>query len=111
MAKKKSNYIGGKTLDEKMMGQEPGVIENVVENDPRISDAFNYYNYMFDTITGKKWVIEYMKKHSYTKEQISSLESAPHSRIGMTACSLARLSNNGTKLTDKNIEHLLHLYK
>ena len=106
MAKKKSNYIGGKTLDEKMMGQEPGVIENVVDNDPRISDAFNYYNYMFDTSTGKKWVVEYMKKHSYTKEQISSLESAPHSRIGMTACSLARMSNRGTKLTNKNIQHL-----
>lgn len=106
MAKKKSNYIGGKTLDEKMMGQEPGVIENVVDNDPRVSDAFNYYNYMFDTTTGKKWVIEYMKRNSYTKEQIDLFDSVPHSRIGMTACSLARMTNNGTKLTVKNIEFL-----
>jgi hypothetical protein len=106
MAKKKSNYIGGKTLDEKMMGQEPGVIENVVENDPRVSAAYNYYNYMFNSASGKKWVIEYMKNHSYTKEQISSVESAPHSQIGITACSVARIINNGTKLPDKSIKFL-----
>lgn len=106
MAKKKSNYEGGKTLDEKMMGQEPGVIENVAENDPRVSAAYTWYNYMHDTNTGKKWVVEYMRKNSYTKDQIEKFQSAPDWKIGMTSCSIARMSNNGTVFPERTTKFL-----
>lgn len=106
MAKKSHNAAGGKTLDEKLMGPEPGVIENVTENDPRVSDAYTWYNYFHNTSSGVKWVVQYMKANGYSKEQISKFESAPDWKVGMTACSIARMTNNGTVLTERTIKFL-----
>lgn len=103
---KTNNRMAGKTLDEKLMGPEPGVIENVVENDPRVAAAYNWYSYFSDTASSKKWVIEYMRKHSYSKEQIKYFDAAPHWKIGMTSCSIARMTNNGTVLPQRTIDFL-----
>lgn len=103
---KTNNRMSGKSLDEKLMGPEPGVIENVVENDPRVAAAYNWYSYFGDTASSKKWVIEYMRKHSYSKEQIKHFDAAPHWKIGITSCSIARMTNNGTVLPKRSMDFL-----
>jgi len=107
MARKSKLIRTPKSVDEKYFGPEPGMIEDVRENDPRLSAAYNWYNYFYDVSTGKKWVLEYMKRHSaFTKADIEYVRAAEDWRMPMTACSIAKLSLNGTKMPARTIEFL-----
>lgn len=93
------------TAEVKYVGTEPVIIGKVEDsNDPRLIDAFNWYNYMHTVEQGKVWLLAAMKKLGYLKEQIDAVKNAPTWRTGMTVCSYSKMIINGTELPKSSIE-------
>jgi hypothetical protein len=68
---KKQKAIRGKFADEKYLGQEPDLRGNV--SNAQIIQAYNWYNYFYDSAQAKAWVIEYLKEfHKHDKELIKN---------------------------------------
>jgi hypothetical protein len=88
-----------KSIDDKYMGSEPIQVSN-------ITDALNWYNYMHDNEQAKNWIIDYMKKEEYSKQDISAYRRAPKYATITTVGWLARILANGNSLSDMNLEFM-----
>jgi hypothetical protein len=92
--KKKQTIRTPKFVDEKFTGPEPEW--DNAESWPasqyykeRVRTTF-YYNYFYTQKEGKPWVLEWMKRAGYKKDEISAVRSVPDSYVSMTVCSYCR---------------------
>jgi len=92
--KKKQTVRTPKFVDEKFTGPEPewDGAENWSAQDyykERVRTTF-YYNYFYTQKEGKPWVLEWMKRAGYKKDEISAVRAVPDSYVSMTVCSYCR---------------------
>lgn len=91
-----------KSIDDKYYGSEPLGVDG--SDDRAVTNAFNWYNYMYDATQAKKWVIEYLKKEKRSAKLISEIRSAPDWRTPTTAGWMARMMMNGTTFDSIQME-------
>ena len=65
---KKPKAIRGKFADEKYMGSEPDLRDDVT--DAQIISAYNWYNYFYDGDQAKAWIIEYVNEFHKTEKDL-----------------------------------------
>lgn len=90
-----------KSIDIIYMGPEPmpsGPFYH--EQDSRLNQFFNWYNYFFTSKEGREWIVKWMKANKYTPKQLATFAKAPDHKIKMTVCSLVKMLNNGAQLND-----------
>lgn len=93
-----------------MMGDEP--IYNREISRMEFARALNWYNHFYSTISHPKiidWLVEYMQKNKYTKQQIKHLQQIAPKYIPTTLCSTARIINNGADFEECNLN--LRIYE
>ena len=83
-----------KSFDQAKYGDEPIIIGAGTET--QFIEAFNWYNYFYDSAQAKKWLLEYLKKTNRSKDLIENIRSAPDWRTVTTAGWVARMLMNGT---------------
>lgn len=49
-----------------------------------------YYNYFFTSKDGKPWIIDWMKRNGYKKEEIAAVKAAPDSSVGIAYAGLCK---------------------
>lgn len=89
-----------KSIDDKYYGPEP--IEVSVED---LTEALNWYNYMYEHEETRPWLFEYLKKHEYSKADVAAIKRLPKYKVSKTLCSVARILLNGNNLPEKNMEY------
>ena len=90
-----------KLEDEKYMGSEPMLEEGCTDSD--LGKAFNWYNYVCDNSQAKDFVIEYLKKNKYDKEDIKKANRAKFNNSTGWMC---RILTNGGFLPEGYVERL-----
>lgn len=102
------------SIDSKVMGDEPDAPIIVDPNDVNLVKILNWYNYFYDIRDSKKWIIEWMKKNNYTKEEQEKFERCPDQETSQFVASISRMLNRGALLPDiyidrvrKNISHCI----
>jgi len=65
---KKQKAIRGKFSDEKYLGSEPDLRGDVTN--AQVIEAYNWYNYFYDSDQAKAWVIEYLKEFYKTEKEL-----------------------------------------
>lgn len=78
-----------KFVDMKWYGQEPEFTSPLVDNDPRLSSAYNWYNYFYSTGEAKKWAIEWYTKTSPNTAKL--LAKVPEGLFSTTVGWLCRM--------------------
>jgi hypothetical protein len=105
---KKLKAIRGKFADEKYLGSEPDLRGDVT--DAQVIQAYNWYNYFYDSDQAKVWIIEYLKEfHKTEKELIKNVNRInPHScRTSGWNCRILLLGGNlPSKIEQRNIERI-----
>jgi hypothetical protein len=105
---KKLKAIRGKFADEKYLGSEPDLRGDVT--DAQIIQAYNWYNYFYDSDQAKVWIIEYLKEfHKTEKELIKNVNRInPHScRTSGWNCRILLLGGNlPSKIEQRNLERI-----
>ncbi len=77
---RKPKAVRGKFADEKYLGSEPDLRGDVTN--AQIVQAYNWYNYFYDSDQAKAWVVEYLKEfHKSEKELIKNVN-----RINSNLC-------------------------
>jgi hypothetical protein len=92
---KKQKAIRGKFADEKYLGPEPDLRGEVTN--AQIAQAYNWYNYFYDSDQAKTWVVEYIKEFYKTdKELIKNVNriDANHCRTCGWCCRILLLGGN-----------------
>jgi hypothetical protein len=92
---KKQKAIRGKFADEKYLGQEPDLRCDV--SNAQIIQAYNWYNYFYDSAQAKAWVIEYLKEfHKTDKELIKNANRIDDNRCRTSGwnCRILLLGGN-----------------
>ena len=93
------NKLADKLIAQKFWGEEP-ICKAVITDkaDIRLAKILNWYNVMSDEKDKDKWLIDYMKKHGYSKTDISNIVNL--NSLGNVAKNgaavLARIESNGT---------------
>lgn len=87
--------------DEKFVGPEPMLTEVCTESD--LGKAINWYNYVCDSGQAKEFVVEYMKKVKYDKNDIKKIGRA---KINNSAGWMSRILTNGGVLPEGYEERL-----
>lgn len=93
------NKLADKMIAKKFWGDEP-ICKDVIADkaDTRLAKMLNWYNVMSDEKDKDKWLIDYMKKHGYSKTDISNIVNL--NSLGNVAKNgasvLARIESNGT---------------
>ena len=105
---KKLKAIRGKFADEKYLGSEPDLRGDVT--DAQVIQAYNWYNYFYDSDQAKDWIIEYLKEfHKTEKELIKNANRInPHScRTSGWNCRILLLGGNlPSKIEQRNLERI-----
>lgn len=105
---KKQKAIRGKFADEKYLGAEPDLRGDVT--DAQVIQAYNWYNYFYDSDQAKDWIIEYLKEfHKTEKELIKNANRInPHScRTSGWNCRILLLGGNlPSKIEQRNLERI-----
>lgn len=89
-----------KSIDDKYYGPEP--IDISVKG---LTEALNWYNYMYEPEETRPWLFDYLKKHDYSKADVAAIRKLPKYRVSKTLCSVARILLNGNELPEKNMEY------
>ena len=77
---RKPKAVRGKFADEKYLGSEPDLRGDVTN--AQIVQAYNWYNYFYDSDQAKAWVLDYLKEfHKSEKELIKNVN-----RINSNLC-------------------------
>lgn len=77
---RKPKAVRGKFADEKYLGSEPDLRGDVTN--AQIIQAYNWYNYFYDSAQAKAWVMEYLKEyHKHDKELIKNANRIDDSRL------------------------------
>lgn len=84
-----------KLEDEKFVGTEPMLSEGCTEHD--LAKAFNWYNYICDNSQAKEFVVEYLRKIKYNKDDIKKVSRA---KINNSTGWMARIITNGGSLPE-----------
>jgi len=93
------NKLADKMIAKKFWGDEP-ICKDVIADkaDTLLAKMLNWYNVMSDEKDKDKWLIDYMKKHGYSKTDISNIVNL--NSLGNVAKNgasvLARIESNGT---------------
>jgi hypothetical protein len=90
MAKLKTKYM---TFEKNFIGQEYRLKDCTNRID--VINALNWYNYNYNVVDTVKWLYEYLDNLNTTKEYMARVKKLDPVYIGITACSLARMSNLG----------------
>ena len=90
MAKLKPKYM---TFEKNFIGQEHRLKDCTNRID--VINALNWYNYNYNVVDTVKWLYEYLDNLNTTKEYMTRVKKLDPVYIGITACSLARMSNLG----------------
>lgn len=105
---KKQKAIRGKFADEKYLGQEPDLRGDVT--DAQVIQAYNWYNYFYDSAQAKAWVIEYLKEfHKHDKELIKNANRIDDNRCRTSGwnCRILLLGGNlPDKIKQRNEERI-----
>ena len=104
MAVKKSAV--NKSMDKAFVGNEPIVAEIHGRNDPEFTKALNWYNYVYNIGDGKPWLLQWMKLEKFDKTTIEAVKKAPDVYIPTTICWVSKMSLNGTKFAEANIDYV-----
>ena len=86
-----------KSIDDKYYGAEP--IDVSIRG---YGEALNWYNYMFEQDQARDWLLEYMKKSDFQRDQIAAVRRCPKYRVMSTIGWQARIMMNGNELSDKS---------
>ena len=89
------------SIDTKYLGDEPILEELTGRQDPNLTRALNWYNYMYDSSKAKTWLLQYLKAEGRA-DLIQAVRNIPDKLIAPTPGWIARMSLNGTKLADEN---------
>jgi hypothetical protein len=65
---RKPKAVRGKFADEKYLGSEPDLRGDVT--DAQVIQAYNWYNYFYDSDQAKAWVIDYLKEFHKTEKEL-----------------------------------------
>ena len=77
---KKPKTVRGKFADEKYLGSEPDLRGDVTN--AQVIQAYNWYNYFYDSAQAKVWVLDYLKEfHKQDKELIKNANRIDDSRL------------------------------
>ena len=105
---RKPKAVRGKFADEKYLGSEPDLRGDV--SDAQVIQAYNWYNYFYDSDQAKTWVIEYLKEfHKSEKELIKNVSriDSNHCRTSGWNCRILLLGGALPKeLADRNLERI-----
>jgi phage host-nuclease inhibitor protein Gam len=74
----------------------------VLETEYDLAKLLDWYRENCEVKNSRKWIYDYMKLNSYTKDMIDSVRQVKDSKISMTSCAIARMFNNGVPLFEKN---------
>lgn len=97
-AVKRAKLLAG---GDKFIGSEP--MPESIKTRLDINKAYNWYNYSCDNKQIIPWIIEYMKNHGYTSQQIALYRSLPDWRTSSTVGAICRMLNNGAYLPQDTI--------
>jgi hypothetical protein len=81
------------TFEKNFIGQEHRLKDCTNRID--VINALNWYNYNYNVVDTVKWLYEYLDNLNTTKEYMTRVKKLDPVYIGITACSLARMSNLG----------------
>lgn len=96
-----------------IMGDEPFFNKDSCTR-KEIMRAYNWYTYMCEVSTSRKWILEYMKAHKFSLEDINDFVFIKDDKISLTLCSSCRMITRGAKLdfdVDSAIKTLLKKYR
>lgn len=65
---RKPKAVRGKFADEKYLGVEPDLRDEVTN--AQVINAYNWYNYFYDGDQAKSWIIEYLKEFYKTEKEL-----------------------------------------
>ena len=85
-----------KSIDDKHYGPEPIVVTDVTQ-------AYNWYNYMYDLEKARDWLLEYMKKSGFEKAQIECVKRCSKYKIPTTIGWQSRMMMNGNQLSESSM--------
>jgi len=94
--KTKTKKPKSKLAEINFTGEEP-----VFKSKPtrmQLVKALNWYNYFNNIKDTKKWILEYMEKNGYSKEDINAYKVSNSSTITQTKASIARMLTRGVKI-------------
>lgn len=92
---KKPKTVRGKFADEKYLGSEPDLRGDVTN--AQVIQAYNWYNYFYDSDQAKAWVLDYLKEfHKSEKELIKNVNRIDGNLIRTTGwnCRILLLGGN-----------------
>jgi hypothetical protein len=98
--------------DEKYTGGEPSWDTERAANmeqdefDHNLRKSFYYYNYYYSQKDTKKYVVEWMQKNGYVKQQVSDFVRSPDRLLSMTACSLVMAHRAGMPMRERELMFL-----
>ena len=76
------------------------------EFDHNLRKSFYYYNYYYSQKDTKKYVVEWMQKNGYVKQQVSDFVRSPDRLLSMTACSLVMANRAGMPFRERELAFL-----
>ena len=85
-----------KNMEKSFMGDEP--ILKDCDLTFRFTQALNWYNYYYDAKEGVNWLYAYLTKNNFNKDYINKVKKLSPYDIGITPCSIAKMSLNGTDI-------------
>ena len=105
---KKQKAIRGKFADEKYLGAEPDLRGDVT--DAQVIQAYNWYNYFYDSDQAKDWIIEYLKEFHKTEKELIKNVNRVNSNLCRTSgwnCRILLLGGSlPSKIEQRNFERI-----
>jgi hypothetical protein len=105
---KKLKAIRGKFADEKYLGSEPDLRGDVT--DAQVIQAYNWYNYFYDSDQAKDWIIEYLKEFHKTEKELIKNVNRVNSNLCRTTgwnCRILLLGGSlPVKIEQRNFERI-----
>lgn len=105
---KKQKAIRGKFSDEKYLGPEPDLRGDVTN--AQVIEAYNWYNYFYDSDQAKAWVIEYLKEFYKTEKELIKNVNRINSNLCRTCGWNSRIlllgGNLPSEIQQRNIDRI-----
>lgn len=70
-----------------------------------------YYNYFFTSKDGKPWILDWMKRNGYKKEEIAAVKAAPDSSVGIAYAGLCKALLRGMPAYHTGLKEYLSTLK
>jgi len=103
---KKPKTVRGKFADEKYLGSEPDLRGDVTS--AQVIQAYNWYNYFYDSDQAKGWVIEYLKEYYKSEKELIKNVNRIDSNLTRTIGWNCRILLLGGNLSDEIKERNLN---